>query len=117
MEHVKEKAADLVDHVEDFGQTFYKLTLLKLTEKATNAVSTAVVVIAFCIMGVFALLFLGIALAWWLGDLVGSRPLGFLIGAGGYLLLLLIIVLIRKKIVFPMIRDSIISKVYDTRDN
>ena len=113
MEHLKEKTAGLVDHVEDFAQTFYKLSLIKVTEKATNGVSFALVVVAFSLLGVFALLFLGIALSLWLGDLVGSRPLGFVIGAGGFILLFIIIALLRKSIVFPFIRDLIIKKVYD----
>ncbi|RYY60026.1 MAG: hypothetical protein EOO05_11345 [Chitinophagaceae bacterium] len=113
MEHLKEKTAGLAEHVEDFAQTFYKLSVLKVTEKATNAVSFAVVVIAFSLLGVFALLFLGIALSWWLGDLVGNRALGFVLGAGGFILLFLIIALLRKNIVFPFIRDLIIKKVYD----
>lgn len=113
MENLKEKAAGLADHVEDFAQTFYKLSVIKVTEKATNAVSFAVVVIAFSLLSVFGLLFLGIALSLWLGDLVGSRPLGFVLGASGFILLFIIIALLRKNIVFPFIRDLIIKKVYD----
>ena len=113
MEDLKEKTADLASHVEDFASTFYKLTLVKVTEKATNAVSFAVVVIAFSVLGIFGLLFLGIAFAWWLGDVVGSRPLGFVLGGAGFLLLFAIIAVLRKNIVFPFIRDLIIKKVYD----
>ena len=113
MEDLKEKTAGLAEHVEDFAQTFYKLSLIKATEKATNAVSIVVVVIAFSLLGVFGLMFLGVALSLWLGDLVGSRPLGFVLGAAGYILLFIVIALLRKNIVFPFIRDLIIKKVYD----
>jgi Putative Actinobacterial Holin-X, holin superfamily III len=113
MEDLKEKTADLADHVEDLADTFYKLTIVNVTQKATNIASGAVVMMAFSVLGLFVFLFLGVALAWWLGDLMNSRVAGFLLGAGFFLLVLLVIILLRKKIIFPFIRNLIISKVYD----
>ena len=113
MEDLKEKTADLFDHVEDFAQTYKKLALIKVTEKATNALSFAMVIVAFLLLGLFAVAFLGVALCWWLGDLVQSRALGFVLGGGVFMLLFLIVALLRKNIVYPMIRDSILKKVYD----
>ncbi|RYY56870.1 MAG: hypothetical protein EOO09_04700 [Chitinophagaceae bacterium] len=113
MEDLKEKTAGLVDHAEEFAQTWIKLAQVKVTEKATNAVSFAIVVITVTLLAVFALMFLGIALSLWLGDLVGNRALGFVLGAGGFILLFFIIALLRKNIIFPLIRDQIIKKVYD----
>ena len=116
MEDLKEKTADLADHVEDLASTFYQLTLVNVIQKTTNIVSGAVVMIALAILGFFALLFLGIALAWWLGDLVGNRALGFVLGAAFFILVLILIATLRKKIVFPFIRNSIIKKAYDQGD-
>jgi hypothetical protein len=113
MEDLKEKTADLADHVEDLADTFYKLTVVNVTQKATNIASGAVMMMALTILGTFIVGFLGIALAWWLGDLIESRAGGFLLSAGIFVLLLVIIVVLRKKIVFPYIRNLIISKVYD----
>ena len=113
MEDLKEKTGELVDHVEEYASTWFKLALLNVTEKATNAVSYAVVIVAFAILGMSGLLFLGIALSLWLGDLVGNRALGFLLGGGGFILLFVIILILRRNIVFPFIRDTIIKKVYD----
>lgn len=113
MEDLKEKTAGLVEHVEEYAQTWIKLAQVKATEKATNAVSFAIVVVTVSLLGVFALMFLGIALSLWLGDLVGNRALGFVLGGGGFILLFVIIALLRKNIIFPFIRDLIIKKVYD----
>ncbi len=113
MEDLKEKTADLADHVEDLADTFYKLTIVNVTQKATNIASGAVVMMAFSVLGLFVFLFLGVALAWWLGDIMNNRVLGFLLGAGFFLFLLIIIIALRKKIIFPFIRNLIISKVYD----
>jgi hypothetical protein len=116
MEDLKEKTADLADHVEDLADTFYKLTILTVAQKATNIVSGAIAMIVLSVMGMFVLLFLGIALSWWLGDMIDNRAGGFLLGALVFLLVLFIIVSLRKKIIFPIVRNTIISKVYDTAD-
>ena len=79
MEDLKEKTVDLADHVEDLASTFYRLTVVKVTEKTSNIVSGAVVMIVMCALGLFVLLFAGCALAWWLGNLVHSRVGGFFI--------------------------------------
>jgi Putative Actinobacterial Holin-X, holin superfamily III len=113
MDDLKEKTADLADHVEDLADTFYKLTVVKITEKATTIASNVILVLSITIFGFFILLFSGIALAWWLGDLVNSRTAGFLLGAGFFLLVLLIIAALKKKTIFPYIRDRIIRKVYE----
>ena len=113
MEDLKEKTADLADHVEDLADTFYKLTIVNVTQKATNIASGAVVMVALSVLGLFVFLFLGIALSWWLGNIMDSRVGGFLAGAGFFLIVLVVIIMLRKKIIFPFIRNLIISKVYD----
>ena len=113
LEDLKDKTADIIGHVEDIADTFYKLTLVNVTQKASNIVSVALVMILVCTLGMFALLFGGIALSWWLGNLIESRTGGFLLGAAFFLLVMTILVLLRKKIIFPYIRNLIIRNVYD----
>ena len=113
MNDLKEKTADLADHVEDLATTFYKLTVVKLTQKVTNVASNLLLILSIAFFGFLIILFGGIALAFWVGDLVGNRAGGFLITAGFFLLVLLIIAAIRKKVVFPYIRNLIIRKIYD----
>ncbi len=113
MEELKEKTADLVDHLEDIADTYYRLTIINVTQKATNIASTVVVAVMLCGLAMFVLMFLGVALGVWLGDLVQSRSLGFLLAAGVYLLGLLIILAMRKTIIYPFIRNFIVRKVYD----
>jgi hypothetical protein len=113
MEDLKEKTIDLADHVEDLADTFYRLTVLNVTQKATNIASGAIVMIVMCALGLFCLFFAGCALAWWLGDLVNSRVGGFLLTAALFLILIGIINLLKKKTIFPLIRNLIIRRVYD----
>jgi hypothetical protein len=113
MDELKEKTANLTDHLEDLADTFYKLTVVNVTQKATNIAAGAIVMMAICVLGLFVLLFMGFGLAWWLGDVLENRTAGFLLGAGLFLLVLLLIVVLRKKWIFPYLRNMIITKVYD----
>jgi hypothetical protein len=113
MEDLKEKTIDLAGHVEDIADTFYRLTVLNVTQKATNIASGTIVMIVMCAMGLFCLFFAGCALAWWLGNLVNSRVGGFLLTAAFFLIVTLVMGLFRKKTIFPFVRDIIIRKVYD----
>jgi hypothetical protein len=111
-EGLKDKVGDLTDHIGDYLDTLYKLTIVKTTQKATNIASLVVVAIAVSTLGMFVLLFASIGLSWWVGNLINSRVGGFLVVAGFYLLVLLIIILLRKKIVFPFFR-KLIMRIYD----
>jgi hypothetical protein len=69
--------------------------------------------VAALVLSLFFLIFLFCGLAFWLGDLVNSRAGGFFIVAGFFLLLIVLIFALRKKVIVPMIRNTIISKVYE----
>ena len=112
-EELKEKAEDLTNHVSDYLDTLYRLTLIKVTQKATNLASMVIAAIAVCTLGLFVIFFASFGVAWWLGDIIKSRAGGFLIIAGFYLLVLICILLLRKKIVFPYIRNLIMGKIYE----
>lgn len=112
VEEIKETTKDLTDHVTEYVETFYKVAVLNLTQKATDLTSTVIMVVALLTLGTFVLLFGSIALAWWLGNLLESRVAGFLIVAGFYLLLLILIIALRKNFVFPIFRNAIIRKLY-----
>ena len=113
MEELKEKTADLADHVEDLANTFYRLTLVNATQRASNIISGAVVTLLICSLSFLALLFMGVALAWWLGNIVNSRAGGFLLAAAFFLIVLLFLSVLGKKTILPFIRDIIIRKMYD----
>jgi hypothetical protein len=112
-EDLKEKAEDLTSHLGDYLDTFYRLTVLNVTQKATNIASAVMSTIVVCTLGLFVLFFTGFGMAWWLGDVLKSRAGGFLIVAGFFLLVVLGIILFRKKIIFPWLRNQIIRKIYE----
>jgi cytochrome c biogenesis protein CcdA len=116
MEELKSKAGDLTDSITEYIQSYYKLTLLNAADKATTiAASTLASIVIFC-LGIFVLFFGGIALAIWLGSILDNPALGYLLVAGFFLLIILTVVLFKRRLVFPMIRDTLINKLYEPND-
>lgn len=113
VDDIKEKAKDLTGNIADYAETFYKLSVLKVTKKATDVGSSALTGLAVAVFGLFIIFFGGLGLGWWLGDLLENRAAGFFIVAGFFLLVLLIIIGLRKSIVFPYFRNLLIRKFYD----
>lgn len=77
-----------VDDVKGYVHAQKHYLTLHATEKASVLMGKAVQHIVLFVVLALALLFLNVALAFYLGDLLVSRPLGFVIVAGFYLLLL-----------------------------
>lgn len=116
MDDLKTKTAHLKDHVSEYVQTTVQLAKVKATKTASNAAAGAAIGVATVVLGIFFLAFLFTALAWWLGSLLNSAALGFLCVAGLFLLLIVLLFALRKKVIVPIIRNAIISAVYDKKD-
>lgn len=113
MEELKTKAEAFTKSVSDYLDTYYKLTLVKVTQKSTNLVSAILAGVASLILLFLVLFFIGIGVSWWLGDLLNSRPAGFFIVGGIFILLIVVIFSLRKKIVFPILKKAILKKLYE----
>jgi len=116
-QNLKEDAKDILNHAGDYAETFYKLNLLRLTKKVSDVASVVVNSFLIFFISLCALLFISFAGAWWLGDVVQNRALGFLLIAGFYLLIILVLVLMRKKVISPFIRNTLIRKIYEKKDH
>jgi hypothetical protein len=116
-QNLKEDAKDILNHAGDYAETFYKLNLLRLTKKVSDVASVVVNSVLIFFISLCILLFISFAGAWWLGDIVQNRALGFLIIAGFYLLIILVLVLMRKKVISPFIRNTLIRKIYEEKDH
>lgn len=113
MEKIQEKAEELSGHITDYVQTMYKLGIAKTSEKAAETAAFVITMMALTFFALIIFLIGGIGFGWWLGDLLNSRTTGFLLMAGFYLICLLVIFLIRKKFLYPMIRDRVVRKIYE----
>jgi len=115
-QNLKEDAKDVLNHASDYAETFYKLSLVRLTKKVSDIASGVVNSVLIFIISLCILLFISFAGAWWLGDVVESRALGFLLIAAFYVLLIFILILMRKKVISPFIRNTLIRKIYEEKD-
>lgn len=115
MEDLKVKAGLLKEHVSDYAKTTVELAKAKATKGASNAAAGVVIGVAAFFLAIFFLIFLFTGVAWWLGGLLESPAGGFFCVAGLFLLLLVLIFSLRKKVIVPLIRNAIISKVYEPK--
>ena len=115
-QNLKEDAKDVLNHATDYAETFYKLSLVRLTKKVSDIGSGVVNSVLIFFIGLCILLFISFAGAWWLGDVVESRAGDFLLIAGFYMLLIVILILMRKKIISPFIRNTLIRKMYEEKN-
>ncbi len=112
-ETIKSKLEEFVTHSTELGETAYKLAKINAIRKTANISATLIYSIIAATLFTFALLFTSVAAAWWLGDILHSRALGFVVIAGFYIILLLIIVLLKGKSILPFFRNKIVSKIYE----
>jgi hypothetical protein len=115
-QNIKEDAKDILNHSQDYLETLYKLNVVRATKKASDIASGVVNSILLFFFSLCTLLFLSVAAAWWLGDVLESPALGFLSVAGFYMLLVFILIALRKKVISPFIRNSLISKIYEEKN-
>lgn len=95
-ENIKNNAEDLLKHASDYAETWYEKTLLTLTSKSVKAGASMINGLLLLVLGLVVFLFLNIALGWWLGELLNSMALGFLLLGGFYLLILVVLVAARR---------------------
>ena len=110
---VKEPGSEnLADNVIDFLETYYKLTLVNITDKASGVASSVITFIAVFIIAIFVVLFIGLALGTWLGQLLDNAIAGYFLTAGLFLLIMLLVWVLRKKLTSGF-RNFIIRKIYE----
>lgn len=78
----------MVDDVKGYVKAQKRYFTLQATEKVSTLMGKAIEQTAIVVLMGIGVLFLNVALAFFLGDLLASRPLGFVIVAGLYLMLL-----------------------------
>jgi len=112
-EDFKTKMSHLKEHVGDYVHTYTQIAKAKAVHGASNATAAIVIGITTFFLAFFVLFFIGFGLGWWLGNVFNSRAGGFFAVAGFFLLLCAIVFALRKKTIVPLIRNALISKIYE----
>lgn len=105
------------DSTQEIVDTYYRLGMATATQKGADAAAAGVSGILMAFLGLFMFIFAFIGLAFWVGTLVNSTAGGFLIVAGFFALLLGLVIALKGKVIYPMIRNSIVKKVYEQQNN
>lgn len=90
-----------------------KLTAAEKISLATSSVMTGLILTL--LVGTI-LLFASLALAYFLGTVLGSFALGFLSVSGIYLIVLLIVYIFRKRLITDRIVEVVIQFLFDEED-
>lgn len=104
--NLKQSAGDLFD-------TYQKIAVATAAKKGANAAAFGVSAILMLVAATLMIVFAFTALALWIGTLVNSMAGGFIIVAGILALMLVLVALLKKKVIYPLIRNIIVKKVYE----
>ena len=86
METPADSIESLFERAETYGRTTYELSKLKLLETTNIVVTSLIARLSTILMVAMFSFVLSIAVALWLGDILGKAYYGFFIVAGFYLL-------------------------------
>lgn len=114
-DNLKDKAQDLANDLIELAVLYYRLGVLRMTDKATGFTANSVIITMLIVLTLFGLLFISLGAAWWLGSKLDSMPGGFAIVAGFYLLLAGLVLALRKPVIIPALRNFMIRKLYASR--
>ncbi len=101
----------LLEKAEQYGKTSIELLKLKAVEKTSNTLSKLVF---YCVFATVILLFaiaVNIAIALWLGDLLGKPCYGFFCVSGFYVIVGCVLFFLLKNYIKTKIGNSIIIKM------
>lgn len=113
----KNSFEDLSEHVLEYVDTRWDLMVLNFTEKALSALYSMISILVLTFFGGTVLSFLGLGLAFWLGQLMGSLPLGFVCVAVIFALFLFLIIGTARRYVRVALTNSILDTIKDVEEN
>ena len=119
MENIAEKTfAELKEDISTYVELRLELLKLNTYERVAKTMAVFSYGIVLILLAFFTILFLFLALGFFLGELLGSMALGFVLVVGMYLLLFGIIIFFKKKITSKVMNEIIIAMMSkDEKDN
>lgn len=81
----------LLEKATEYGKTNFEIIKLKVSDKVSDVVSTAVPYYIVSLLSIPILIFANFGLAFWLGEILGKIYFGFFAIAGFYLIIALFV--------------------------
>jgi hypothetical protein len=113
MDPEKDNKRNIAELAADYVETYARLTVVNINQKTADISAVASFSMITALICFFVCMFLGIAAAFWLGDLLGNTGLGFLLVAAFFALLVLLLFLLRKKLFYPFVKNLIVKSIYE----
>ncbi len=117
MEKVSELIDEIYENSTSFVRSHTKSAKLEIYERITNVISSGISAGIIITLTMLALFFVNFGLAYWIGDLIESRSLGYVIVGGFYLIALVMYLLLRNRVAQNIVKDSVLKKVSKTHDD
>jgi len=103
----------LISHTKEYGEERLKLIILNLKEKVSGVLSNALSALVLFVLVILTVLFVSIALAWWIGLELQQPLLGFLVVGGIYLLASILVYVKREKWIKTPVVNGFLKSVAD----
>lgn len=104
---------NMAELASDYVETYMKIAVVNINQKTADISAVASFsMISGSILFLFCM-FSGIAASIWIGGVLNSYAIGFLLVGVFFVLLLLVLFLSRKKIFYPFIRNLVIKSIYE----
>jgi uncharacterized membrane protein len=113
VEEEKKPAKKIIEVTGDLIETYRKLITINVVEHGSTALSFGMIGTVVLIFGVITLIFLGIGLAWWIGETMNNMKAGFFIIGSAYALIILLVLATASRMIMPGLRNLIIRKFYE----
>lgn len=117
MEKVNELIDEIYENSSSFVRSNTKAAKLEVYERVTNVISSGVSAGIVITLIMLTLFFVNFGLAYWIGDLIESRSLGYVIVGGFYLIALLFYLLLRNRVAPNIVKNAVLKKVSKTHDD
>jgi ABC-type multidrug transport system fused ATPase/permease subunit len=113
MEKPKELIEKLSEKGEDYGKTTLELMKLKTIDKSADMFSNLVSWLIVILIAILFFTLLNIAIALWLGGIMGQSSYGFFTVSGFYAFLTLVFLIFRKQLIKKPVNNSIVKQLLD----
>lgn len=117
MEKVSELLDEVYENSNKFVRSHTKAAKLEIYERITNVISSGISAGIVITLLMLTLFFINLGLAYWIGDLIQNRSLGYVIVGGFYFLALLIYLLLRNRVASNIVKNAVLKKVSKTHDD
>ena len=110
------KLSQLTGHLKEYAAEQYNLVTINIYEKASKAISGLVSVLVLWVLATFAILFVSMGLAWWIGQQLKNPFLGFLIVGGFYVVVTVVLMANKDRWIRLPVINSFLRNITDEKD-